>query len=122
MRIAVPDWEGYVSPVLDKAGRIRLAEMREEAILAWDTVVLGAGDPTSRALQLAKLDVDVLICCSVSHALEAALVSRGVRVVRHICGPVTEVVNACLSGGVIPKNLIMPGCRERNREWESPHG
>lgn len=108
--------------MLDKAGRIRLADLREGEVLARDTVVLAAGDPTSRALQLAKLDIDVLICCSVSHALEAALVSRGVRVVRHICGPVDEVVNACLSGGVIPQNLIMPGCRNRKRDWESPHG
>ncbi len=122
MRIAVPDWEGNVSPVLDKAGRIRLADMGEGGVVARETVVLLAGAPTSRALQLAKLGVDVLICCSVSHALEAVLVSRGVRVVRHICGPVDEVVNACLSGGVIPQKLIMPGCRERNREWESPHG
>jgi len=120
MRIAIPEWDGYVSPVTDAAGRLLLVD------LAWDgqkrskTVALIKGDLAQRAAHLAELRIEVLICCSISHTMEAAVASRGIRVVRHICGPVEEILGAFLNGGMIPRSLIMPGCQRSNREWEPP--
>jgi len=120
MRIAIPEWDGYVSPVLDAAGRLLVIDPGREGEARPDAVILAKGDAVQRALQLVALRIDMLICCSISHALEAALVSRGVRVVRHICGPVDAVVTAYRSGGIIPQNLIMPGCQVPGRTWEQP--
>ena len=61
-----------------------------------------------------------MICCTITHALEAAIASRGVMVIRHICGLVEEVIDAFTAGGMIPQDFIMPGCLKRNREWEPP--
>ncbi|OGP22926.1 MAG: hypothetical protein A2X90_00920 [Deltaproteobacteria bacterium GWA2_65_63] len=120
MRVAIPDWDGHVSPVLDNANRCLLIEIEDGSVIGRETVVLAEGSPSSRALQLVKLRVDVLICCTITHALEAAIASHGVRVIRHICGSVKEVIDAFTVGGMIPQGFIMPGCLRRHREWEPP--
>jgi len=120
MRIAIPEWDGYVSPVLDAAGRLLLVDLAWDGQKRSETVALTKGDLTQRALHLTELRIEVLICCSISHAMEAAVASRGIRVVRHICGPVEEILGAFLDGGMISQSLIMPGCQQGNREWEPP--
>ena len=118
MRIAIPEWDGYVSPVTDAAGRLLLVDLAGDGQRRSKTVALAKGNLTQRVAHLAELRIEVLICCSISHAMEAAVASRGIRVVRHICGPVEEILGAFLTGGVIPQSLIMPGCQRDNREWE----
>jgi predicted Fe-Mo cluster-binding NifX family protein len=89
----------------------RGAEVRRE------TVILTEAGPSQWTAQLVILRVDVLICCSVSHALEASVASQGVKIVRHICGPVEEAITAFAAGGMIPQSLVMPGCSQRKRKW-----
>lgn len=117
MRIAIPEWDGYVSPVLDTARRMLLIELDRGAEVRREAVILMEAGPSQRAAQLSNLRVDAVICCSISHALEASIVSQGVNIVRHICGPVEEAITAFAAGGMIPQSLIMPGCLQRKRKW-----
>jgi predicted Fe-Mo cluster-binding NifX family protein len=80
----------------------------------------------ARARQVANLGVEVLICGAISMPLEAMLVSAGVRVLPHTCGPVEEVLRAFASGRLPDEAYSMPGCagrprRGRGRRRGSPY-
>jgi predicted Fe-Mo cluster-binding NifX family protein len=117
MRIAIPEWDGYVSPVLDTARRLLLIELDRGAEVRREAVILMEAGPSQLAAQLLNLNIDAIICCSISRTLEASIVSRDVKIVRHICGPVEEAITAFATGGMIPQSLIMPGCSQRRRRW-----
>src|SRR3990172_13136030 len=101
MRVAIPDWDGHVSPVLDNANRCLLIEIEDGSVIGRETVVLAEGSPSSRALQLVKLRVDVLICCTITHALEAAIASPGGVGILHIFGWVYVVDFFFFVGGLV---------------------
>ena len=110
MKVAIPTWQGRVSPVLDVArslllvdleagveGRRRLEALEETGVLA-------------RAARLRGLSADVLICGALSRPLEQALVSAGIEVIPHVCGNVDEVLGAYLAGRLRDRAFLMPGC------------
>lgn len=68
-----------------------------------------------RATYVADLGVDVVICGAISWLLEASLVSAGVRVIPHTCGPVEDVLSAFLAGRLTDEAFLMPGCCGRRR-------
>lgn len=72
-------------------------------------------DLARRALHVAGLGVDVLICGAISWPLEASLASAGVRVIPQTCGPVEDVLNAFVSGRLTDGAFLMPGCCGRRR-------
>ena len=63
-----------------------------------------------RAKRVAELGADVLICGAISRPLREMLLSAGVRVVAHRCGPVEDVLQAFLSGEWTEQAFLMPGC------------
>jgi len=115
MRIAIPLWQGCVSPVFDEAGRILLVDIcenreqyrREESLLV--------RNPFRRAQLLPQLGVDLLICGMISQAQQTALASAGIRIIPHICGSVEKVIAAFLDGSLESGALLMPGCCKRGR-------
>jgi len=62
---------------------------------------------------LPKLGVDILICGMISQAQQTALVSAGVQIIPHICGPMEKVIAAFLDGRIESGDLLMPGCGGR---------
>jgi len=80
-------------------------------------------DLARRALRVAELGVDVLICGAISWPLEASLASAGVRVISQTCGPVEDVLKAFVSGGLTDGAFLMPGCcGRRRRRRHGPEG
>ncbi len=120
MKVAIPQWQGRVSPVLDVAGRFVLVELnagRQE--VARQDASLGAAGPLERAGQLRQIGAEVLICAAVSRPLELALQSAGVHVVPHICGQVEEVLAAFIDGRLDNSEFLMPGCCGRRRRFHA---
>ncbi len=78
-------------------------------------------DLPRRAGRVAELGVDVLICGAISAPLECMLVSAGVRVVGHVCGPVKEVLEAFVTGQLTDTAFLMPGCCGRQRGARRRH-
>jgi predicted Fe-Mo cluster-binding NifX family protein len=119
MRIAIPLWQGRVSPVFDEASRILLVDIFEKQERNRQEELLQTRNPFARAQMLPKLGVDLLICGMISQIQRTALVSAGIRIIPHICGPVEEVIAAFLDGRIESGALLMPGCgcrkRQRNR-------
>jgi len=70
-------------------------------------------NPFERAHALPKLGVDLLVCGMISRKQQAALGQAGVRIVPHICGPIDEVIAACVADRLGDGDLLMPGCGRR---------
>jgi len=116
MRVAVPDWQGRVSPVFDVAEHVRLVDLDGRQDSSGHTESLGNAAPHERARRLAELGVDVVICGAVSWLLEALLTNSGVRVIPLVCGEVNEVVQAFRDGSLEEERFAMPGnCHKRRR-------
>ena len=123
MKVAVPVWQGRVSPVFDVAGRLLVAEIAQGTEVSRREHHLPSEDPWQRASQLAELQVGTLICGAISQVLEALLSERGIKVYAHICGDVDEVLEAFLSGTLGSAQYAMPGCcrqhrRQFRRGWQ----
>lgn len=125
MTVAVPVWQGRISPVFDVATRLWLLQVERGQVVGRQELSLGAGPPHSLASQLAELGVAVLICGALSRPLEHQLTSARVRVLPRICGEAEEVLRAYLQGTLDDHRFCMPGCcgghrRRRHRRGRPP--
>jgi len=115
MRVAIPLWQGRVSPVFDEACRILLVDVFDKQEQHRQEESLVARNPFERAQLLPKLGVDLLICGMISQTQQTALTSAGIRIIPHICGCMEEVIAALLDGRIEGGALRMPGCGSRKR-------
>jgi len=110
MRVAIPVWQGRVSPVFDVAGQLLLVELVEGVEASRREHPLTDAEPEDRAVQLSDLQVETLICGAISQALEALLAQNGVKVYGRICGNVDDVLRAFATGTLGAARFAMPGC------------
>jgi predicted Fe-Mo cluster-binding NifX family protein len=115
MRVAIPLWQGRVSPVFDEASRILLVDISEKQEQHRQEESLIARHPFERAQLLPRLGVDLLVCGMISQTQQTALASAGIKIIPHICGPLEEVIAAFLDGRIESGALLMPGCGGRKR-------
>jgi predicted Fe-Mo cluster-binding NifX family protein len=113
MRVAIPLWQGRVSPVFDEASRILLVDICEKREEHRQEESLMVRNPFKRAQLLPRLGVDLLICGMISQTQQTALASAGIRIIPHICGGMEEVIAAILDGRIESGALRMPGCGGR---------
>ena len=120
MKVAVPDWQGRVSPVFDVAEQILLVDVDDEDGNR-QVESLGSTGPHQRAQRLAELGVKVLVCGAISWPLEALLASSGIQVIPLVCGEVEEVVQAFRDGTLEDERFAMPGCCRKRRQVRRRH-
>ncbi len=116
MKIAVPDWQGRVSPVFDVAEQIVLVDLDDGDGDPRRTERLGNAGPHDRTRQLADLGVEVLVCGAISWSLEALLNTNGIRVIPFVCGNVADVVQAFRDDTLKDGQYAMPGCCRKRRQ------
>jgi predicted Fe-Mo cluster-binding NifX family protein len=109
IRIAIPEWDGRVSPVFDAAEHIRVMDFEQRREVARYCVDLARYNPDLRAAQLAHLGVNVLVCGAISHSLHRGMNAFGIRVIDGLCGETDAVIKALLTNGQIPAPLRLPG-------------
>lgn len=119
MKIAVPIWQGRVSPVFDVAGQLLVVEWTEGRETARATHPMPETSPEDRLTLLQSLGAETLICAGISQSLEMLITDSGVRVMARVCGDVEEVLAAFVAGHIGDKRFAMPGCcgmqrRQRN--------
>ena len=117
MRIAIPSWQGRVSPVFDVAKILLLVDVEGSRELGRNERSVVHANPLARAREVAELGANVLICGAISRPLEMGLTSAGVRVIAQTCGPVDDVLGAFLDGQLTNNAFLMPGCRGRRRRF-----
>lgn len=110
MKIAVPEWQGRISPVFDVAEDILLIDMEKNREKDRQTIVLAKNTPWERAGLLRRMRVNVLICGAVSWPLEMALKAKGIQVISNICGQIEAVLAAFRNQRLIDNAYLMPGC------------
>ncbi len=114
MKVAIPVWEGKVSPVLDTASRLlvlQVEDMREQS--RFETY-LDEQDLPRRCVRIKGLGVNLLICGAVSEHFNRMLVASGINVIPWISGSAEEVLNAYLQGNLSDGRFLMPGFKGRN--------
>ena len=116
MKVAIPHWQGRVSPVFDVASHVLLVDVDAGMERRRQDVYLDADGPRARASLLADLGADVLVCGAISRQQETALSAGGVRVIPQVCGDVEEVLLAFSNGRLSHDAFLMPGrCGRRRR-------
>jgi len=116
MKVAVPSWQGRVSPVFDVAEQVLLVDLNNEEDGSRRTESLGSTAPHDRARRLAELGVNVLVCGAISWLLEALVATSGIRVIPLVCGEVEEVIRAFRDGTLENEQFAMPGCCRKRRQ------
>lgn len=113
MKVAIPQWQGRVSPVFDVAATALVVELDGRIELARQTLQFDADGAGRRVARLVDAGVEVLICGAISRQLELLVRAAGIEVVPHTCGNVGHVLSAFLDGRLNRGACLMPGCYRR---------
>ena len=111
MRVAIPVWNGRVSPVFDEAGTLILLDIEDGQEKARTEVQLAARPLVLRVKLLVEHHVDVLVCGAISQMLAEICAAAGTSVVSWVAGPLDDVVRAFVTGALPSPSYTMPGCR-----------
>ena len=109
MTLAIPVWEGRVSPVLDTAKRLLIVRLEDGRVVGRDEAPLREQAPPARASALSQLGIHLLICGALSAQLQAAIAGHGMDLISWTMGPVDEVLHAYLAGELDDPRYAMPG-------------
>jgi predicted Fe-Mo cluster-binding NifX family protein len=111
MRVAVPVWNGRVSPVFDAAGHLLIVE-----VFGHEAASVEGCELRQDCVQvLRELGVEVLICGAISNDLEERVLAAGIEVVAEIRGRVDDVIRAHAEDKLARPEFSMPGCHSRRR-------
>jgi len=111
-RVAIPDWNGQVSPVFDVAARVLVVDLEGGRELRRQITLLSGLTPAGRVLRLEALGVDTLVCGAISRPLEELAGAHGISVVALVSGSVDTVERIMAEGRPIPEACLLPGCRQ----------
>jgi len=119
MKIAIPTWNGRVSPVFDTASRLVVVDIAKEGESARFETDISEYFLPSKSMRLTGLGIDTLICGAISRPLGAMITTAGITLIPWISGQVDEVLQAFLSNTLFDPRFIMPGCAG---SWSKGHG
>jgi len=119
MKVAIPHWQGRVSPVFDVAGNMLVVDIDDGVEHARRDVVLDVEDLQGRAARLTESGVNVLVCGAISRPLEMAVSAAGIEVIPQTCGDVERVLAAFINGRLNQGAFLMPGCCGRRRRFRA---
>ncbi|MDI9570418.1 MAG: NifB/NifX family molybdenum-iron cluster-binding protein [Pseudomonadota bacterium] len=114
-KIAFSHWDNRIAPVFDTSCQIRLVGEDNRRIVLEREELLVEGLPAARALRLAELGVDVLVCGAISRVLQETVAGWGIRVVPFVAGDLEEIIRAWVGGAFDCLAFAMPGCYGKNR-------
>jgi len=122
MQIAIPEWQGRVSPVFDTANRVLLFRFEDNLEADRREAQFSGMPPPLRVQRLLDLGVDVLICGAISRPLSEMCVYAGISVIPWVSGSLDEVIQAFLNGGLPSPDYTMPGCCGRRMRGRRGRG
>jgi len=116
MRIALTVWESRISPVFDAARMMLVVEEQNGVVANRHYETLGPELPSSRAVKLSKLGVEVLICGAISRFFAEMIEARGIRIIPFITGEMNRVLDAYVNGMLLMPPFQMPGYGMKRRK------
>jgi predicted Fe-Mo cluster-binding NifX family protein len=115
MKAAFAIWNDRVAPVFDIAREMVLVDADSGSVVGETRETLSSDLPVERALRLAELGIDTLVCGGISRSLLTLITGYGIRVIPFIAGDLREVIEAWVGGRLKRDAFAMPGCWERGR-------
>ncbi len=109
MKIAIPTWNGRVSPVFDTASRLLLVEANEKGEQSRSETDISDYFLPGKVARLRGLGVDTLICGAITRPLAHMVTTAGISLIPWISGSVEDVTQAFLSGNLFHIRFFMPG-------------
>jgi predicted Fe-Mo cluster-binding NifX family protein len=129
MKIAIPIWEGRVSPVMDAASRLLVIGMKDGGEVSRKAEIIPRANTARLARFIGGLGVNVVLCGAISRQLESSLAGLGIRTVPYVKGNAEDIIiaysNGDLNGGhfFLPASRFGRGCRRggrrHGRRWSS---
>lgn len=110
MKVALTVWEGRISPVLDTARSVVIANVENGTKTAQRDEMLSEESPQGKIAQLRALGVEVLVCGAVSRPLANFVSSSGIRLFPFVSGELGDVLEAVIKGKIPDTAFSMPGC------------
>ena len=110
MRLAIPEFNGRVSPVFDCCRRLLVIDT---SVTGPDRIALqdwSELECVKRPGRLREMGIKTLLCGGISAHLAREIEAGGVYLVPWISGEVGEIIDAYLSGRLPDPQLTMPGC------------
>lgn len=120
-KIAFSIWNKRIAPVFDVARHLWIIETAEGEIVGQSERRFATDDTHERALRLAALQVEQLVCGAITRSSCDALMERGIKVVSFVAGGLEQVIQACLADSLKDGHLAMPGCRRGKRHGTQKH-
>lgn len=121
MRVAIPTWEGRISPVFDTARHLVCFDVTGECCEPAGEMTMSSDLLHAKLATLNALRADVLLCGAISRPLAETVSAGGIRVIPFLAGEVNDVVAAFASGQVAHNCYRMPGCHGRRRHRQRRH-
>jgi predicted Fe-Mo cluster-binding NifX family protein len=115
MKTAFAYWDNRIAPVFDTARAIHVVGMESGQIVSETQATLPDDVPAHKALRLAEMGINALVCGAISKAMGDLVAAYGIRVIPFVAGELREVIQAWLSGTLGRDAFAMPGCCARNR-------
>jgi predicted Fe-Mo cluster-binding NifX family protein len=109
MKIAIPTWNGRVSPVFDTASRLLVVEAEGGGERSRFETDISEHFIPSKVMRLTGLGVETLICGAISRPLASMVTTAGISLIPWISGNVEDVLQGFLSGTLFDLRFMMPG-------------
>ncbi len=114
-RIAIPVWEGRISPVLDTAERLWICDIGSGPEQAAHIVEVRPADIRQRTQFIRSLGIHTLLCGAISRQLHNLLLGAGIAVRPWLQGTVHDIALAYSEGRLTGDSFLLPGCRQRRQ-------
>jgi len=121
MRAGFTVWNERIAPVFDTAGQIHMVDAMSGRIMGEMHTYLPLDSPAGKAMRLAELRVDELVCGAISYPMRAMVVAYGIRVYPFVTGPLDQIVRAWLTNTLGAAMYAMPGCCGGRRRGHRAH-
>ena len=115
MKTAFSSWKNRIAPVFDVTRQIFLVESVDGKIIFEEEKGLPGEDLGEKALHLAGMGVNTLVCGAISQFMQSIIASYGINVVPFIAGDLREVIQAWFDNRIKDDVFAMPGCCQEGK-------
>ena len=113
MKVAMPLWNGMISPVLDSARKLCVFAVEDRDIKGSEEFILP--DDVIQKITVILDKADVLICGALSCRMEQEIVAQGMKVHPWVMGECRAIASEFARGRIADFEYSMPGCHRGRR-------
>ncbi len=109
MKIALSTHQDNLSVAFDFADSLQIFSVEDGNSIKENDYLLQNVNPVSRAAEIKKQNIELLICGCISRCSYEALTQLEIEIISHVSGSVDEILSAYLNNKLSNPDLSMPG-------------